>query len=99
MLLGPTLLRKIAILAESMNKFCIPHVGDMRLGTICDLHLIASWPNAPYIEIFNEVPVGDYTYPLSIFEEPPVLDKQGFFKVPQGAGLGMTIKKEFLENA
>ena len=99
MLLGPILLRKIAILAESMNKLCIPHVGDMRLGTICDLHLIASWPNAPYIEIFNEVPVGDYYYPFSIFEEPPVLDKQGFFKVPQGPGLGMTIKKEFLENA
>ena len=99
MLLGPTLLRKIAILAESMNKLCIPHVGDMRLGTICDLHLIASWPNAPYIEIFNEVPVGDYVYPFSIFEEPPVLDKEGFFRVPQGPGLGMTIKKEFLENA
>ncbi len=98
MLLGPTLLRKIAILAESMNKLCIPHVGDMRLGTICDLHLIASWPNAPYIEIFNEVPVGDYGYPFSIFEEPPVLDKEGFFHVPQGPGLGMTIKKDFLEN-
>jgi D-galactarolactone cycloisomerase len=99
MLLGPTLLRKIAIVAESMNKLCIPHVGDMRLGTICDLHLIASWSNAPYIEIFNDVPVGDYTYPFSIFEEPPVLDKQGFFKVPEGPGLGTTIKKEFLENA
>jgi D-galactarolactone cycloisomerase len=99
MLLGPTLLRKIAIVAESMNKLCIPHVGDMRLGTICDLHLIASWSNAPYIEIFNDVPVGDYTYPFSIFEEPPVLNKQGFFKVPEGLGLGMTIKKEFLENA
>jgi L-alanine-DL-glutamate epimerase-like enolase superfamily enzyme len=99
MLLGPSLLRKIAILAESMNKLCIPHVGDMRLGTICDLHLIATWPNSPYIEIFNEIPVGDYTYPFSIFEDPPVLDKQGFFKVPQGPGLGMTIKKEFLENA
>ena len=99
MLLGPTLLRKIAIIAESMNKLCIPHVGDMRLGTICDLHLIASWSNAPYIEIFNDVPVGDYTYPFSIFEEPPVLDKEGFFKVPEGPGLGMTIKKEFLESA
>jgi len=98
MLLGPTLLQKIAVLAESMNKLCIPHVGDMRLGTICNLHLIASWPNAPYIEIFNDVPIGDYTYPFSIFEDPPVLDKEGSFKVPQGPGLGMTIKKEFLES-
>ncbi len=96
---GPTRLRKIAILAESMNKLCIPHVGDMRLGTICNLHLIATWPNAPLIEIFNDVPIGDYTYPFSIFEEPPVLDKQGYFSVPKGPGLGVTVKKEFFEDA
>lgn len=96
MLEGPTHLRKIAVLAESMNKFCIPHVGDSRLGTICDLHLVASWPNAPYLEIFNDVPIGNYEYPFQIFENPPMLDKDGYFNLPQGPGLGMTIKKEFL---
>jgi L-alanine-DL-glutamate epimerase-like enolase superfamily enzyme len=30
MLEGPTHLRKIAVIAESMNKMCIPHVGDSR---------------------------------------------------------------------
>ncbi len=99
MTVGPSQMMKTAVIAESMNKMIIPHVGDMRLGTICNLHLIATWRNSPYIEIFNEIPVGDYTYPFSIFEEPPVLDKQGFFQVPQGPGLGMTIKKEFLEDA
>ena len=97
MLEGPTHLRKIAVIAESMNKLCIPHVGDSRLGTICDLHLVASWPNAPYLEIFNDVPIGNYEYPFQIFENPPMLDKDGYFKLPQGPGLGMTIKKEFLE--
>jgi len=96
MLEGPTHLRKIAVIAESMNKFCIPHVGDSRLGTICDLHLVASWPNAPYLEIFNDVPIGNYEYPFQIFENPPTLDKDGYFNLPQGPGLGMTIKKEFL---
>jgi L-alanine-DL-glutamate epimerase-like enolase superfamily enzyme len=38
-----------------------------------------------------------HVYPFAIFQEPPVLDKQGFFSVPQGPGLGMTIKKEFIE--
>jgi L-alanine-DL-glutamate epimerase-like enolase superfamily enzyme len=99
MVVGPTQMMKTAVIAESMNKMIIPHVGDMRLGTICNLHMIATWANCPYIEVFNEVPVGDYTYPFSIFEQPPVLDKQGFFQVPQGPGLGMTIKKEFLEKA
>jgi D-galactarolactone cycloisomerase len=97
MLEGPTHLRKIAVIAESMNKLCIPHVGDSRLGTICDLHLVASWSNAPYLEIFNDVPIGNYEYPFQIFENPPTLDKDGYFNVPQGPGLGMTIKKEFLE--
>jgi L-alanine-DL-glutamate epimerase-like enolase superfamily enzyme len=95
MLEGPLHLRKIAVLAESMNKMCIPHVGDSRLGTICDLHLVASWPNAPYLEIFNDVPIGDYEYPFAMFENPPVLDKSGYFKVPDGPGLGIAIQKEF----
>ena len=99
MLEGPLHLRKIAVLAESMNKLCIPHVGDSRLGTICDLHLVASWPNAPYLEIFNDAPIGNYEHPFGIFENPPSLDKNGFFKVPEAPGLGVTIKKEFLENA
>jgi L-alanine-DL-glutamate epimerase-like enolase superfamily enzyme len=30
------------------------------------------------------------------FENPPTLDKDGYFNLPQGPGLGMTIKKEFL---
>jgi D-galactarolactone cycloisomerase len=97
MLEGPTHLRKVAVIAESMNKMCIPHVGDGRLGTICDLHLVASWPNAPYLEIFNDVPIGNYEHPLAIFENPLVLDKDGYFSLPQGPGLGMTIKKEFFE--
>jgi len=96
MLEGPTHLRKIAVLAESMNKMCIPHQGDSRLGTVCDLHLVASWPGAPYLEIFNDVPIGNYEHPFSIFENPLTLDKEGFFNLPQAPGLGMTIKKEFL---
>jgi D-galactarolactone cycloisomerase len=99
MLEGPLHLRKIAVLAESMNKLCIPHVGDSRLGTICDLHLVASCPNAPYLEIFNDAPIGNYEYPFAMFENPPVLDKNGYFKVPDGPGLGVTIKKEFFDNA
>ncbi|MES1257765.1 MAG: mandelate racemase/muconate lactonizing enzyme family protein [Acidobacteriota bacterium] len=99
MLEGPLHLRKIAVLAESMNKLCIPHVGDSRLGTICDLHLVASWPNAPYLEIFNDDPIGNYEHPFAMFENPPVLDKNGYFRVPDGPGLGITIRKEFFEAA
>jgi D-galactarolactone cycloisomerase len=93
---GPTHLRRVAVIAESMKKFCVPHQGDSRLGTICDLHLVASWPNAPYLELFNDRPTGDYEHPFAMFENPPTMDKQGYFSLPQGPGLGMTIKREFL---
>lgn len=99
MLEGPTHLRKIAVLAESMNKMCMPHVGDGRLGTICDLHLVASWPGtvAPYLEIFNDVPIGGYTGPFAVFEEPPALTPDGYFNLPQGPGLGMKIREDFID--
>ena len=97
MLEGPLHLRKIAVLAETRNKMIIPHVGDSRLGTICDLHLVASWPNAPYLEIFNDAPIGNYEHPFAMFENPPVLDKDGYFQVPDGPGLGITIRKEFFD--
>jgi len=98
MLEGPTHLRKIAVLAESSEKMCIPHVGDSRLGTVCDLHLVASWPDAvaPYLEIFNDQPIGDYTGPFAIFENPLVLTKDGYFDLPQGPGLGMKVREDFI---
>ena len=86
---------------KSMNKMCMPHVGDSRLGTICDLHLVASWPStvAPYMEIFNDHPIGDYTGPFSIFETPPTLTKDGYFDLPQGPGLGMKIREDLIDKS
>lgn len=96
MIEGVNHLKKIAVMAESRNRMCMPHQGDGRLGTICTMHLVASWPEtvAPWFEIFNDTPVGDYTYPFEIFEKPPVLGKDGLFALPDGPGLGMTIRKE-----
>ena len=34
-------------------------------------------------------------HPVEPVENPPVLDKSGYFKVPDGPGLGITIQKEF----
>jgi L-alanine-DL-glutamate epimerase-like enolase superfamily enzyme len=99
MLEGPSHLRKIAVLAEAQGKMCIPHEGDSRLGTVCDLHLIASWPNAPYLEIFNDQPIGDYTNPFAIFESPILLDKDGYFNLPQGPGLGMKIRQDLIQKS
>ncbi len=93
---GPLALRKYAVLAESMNKLICPHIGDACIATVCNMHLLASWPNAPYLEIYHDLPLNDYRYPLAIFEEPPVVDRNGYFNLPQKPGLGIAINKDFI---
>jgi D-galactarolactone cycloisomerase len=95
--LGPTILRTIAMLAAAYDVRIVPHVGSKGLGSICLLHLISSWPNAPTMEIIHEPPIGDYSSGLAIFENPPVVDKDGYFTVPDGPGLGVTIKSDLIE--
>jgi L-alanine-DL-glutamate epimerase-like enolase superfamily enzyme len=91
---GPNLMRKYAVLAESMNKLCIPHVGN-QLGNICSMHLVASWPNAPYFEIFNDPPSSEMRYSNAIYEHPPLF-KDGYLMMPDGPGLGVAIDKDFI---
>ena len=93
---GPAEIRKIAVLAESMDKTVVPHLGDGGVATICNMHLVASFPNSPYIEITHDVPMRDYSNGFAIFEEPPVLDKTGYFSVPQKPGLGISLNKDLI---
>jgi L-alanine-DL-glutamate epimerase-like enolase superfamily enzyme len=93
---GPLELRKIAVLAESMDKLIVPHVADGGVGTICVMHLVASWPNAPYMEIYHDLPLREYSHGFAILEEPPVLDKTGYFNLPQKPGLGVSINKDLI---
>jgi L-alanine-DL-glutamate epimerase-like enolase superfamily enzyme len=95
---GPIHMHQIATLAGTMNRMCMPHQGDSRFATICILHQVASWPEtvAPWFEIFNDQPVGDYVHPFAIFESPPLLQKDGSFAPPPGPGLGVTIREEMI---
>ena len=95
---GPMEIRKIAALAEAMNKRISPHLAEGRIGTVCNMHLIASLPNAEYLEIEHDLPLREYGYDLGMFEEPLVLQKGGVFNVPQGPGLGITVKKDWIES-
>jgi L-alanine-DL-glutamate epimerase-like enolase superfamily enzyme len=96
---GPQALRKIAVLAESMNKQCVPHVGDGGLATICNLHLVASWPNSPYLEVYHDLPMREYSNGFAIFEEPPLLDQSGYLNLPQKPGLGVSVNKDLILSA
>jgi D-galactarolactone cycloisomerase len=93
---GVTGFREIAALAEAHNKKVIPHHGGGNLGTIAQLHAIASWPHGPWIEILHDPPVARYTNGFAIMEDPPLVDKQGYLNLPQGPGLGVAINKELI---
>jgi D-galactarolactone cycloisomerase len=93
---GVTGFREIGDLAKAHNKRVIPHHGGGNLGTIAQLHAIASWPHAPWIEILHDPPVAAYTNGFAMMESPPLLDKEGFLNLPQGPGLGVAINKDLI---
>jgi L-alanine-DL-glutamate epimerase-like enolase superfamily enzyme len=93
---GVTGFREIAALAGAHNKTVIPHHGGGNLGTVAQLHAIACWPHAPWIEILHDPPVAAYTNGFAMMENPPLVDKEGYVTLPQGPGLGVTINKDLI---
>jgi D-galactarolactone cycloisomerase len=59
---GVTGFREIASLASAYKKRVVPHHGGGNLGTVAQLHCIASWPHAPWIEILHDPPIAAHTH-------------------------------------
>jgi D-galactarolactone cycloisomerase len=93
---GVTGFREIATLAAAHHKRVIPHHGGGNLGTIAQLHAIASWPHAPWIEILHDPPVAAYTHGFAMMGNPPMVDAEGYLNLPQGPGLGVEINNELI---
>jgi len=93
---GVRVVRNSGIYAECVNMMMCPHQGDRQIGTVIDMHIEASLSNAPFLEIFNDRPVGNYEYPMAIFENPLVLTKDGYFNLPQGPGHGMKVRQDLI---
>ncbi len=90
---GITDLRKIGVLGEAYGKQVVPHHGGRNLGTIAHLHLVASWPHSPYLEVLHDPPIGDYIYGFSILQDPPRIDADGCIAVPTLPGLGVELDR------
>jgi L-alanine-DL-glutamate epimerase-like enolase superfamily enzyme len=93
---GVTGLREIAAMAAAFGKRVIPHHGRGNLGTVAQLHCIASWPNAPWIELLHDPPIAAYTNGFAMMEGAPLVDKEGYVNLPQGPGWGVGINKAML---
>jgi len=96
---GITELRQIGTLAEAFGKRVVPHHGGGELGTIAHLHLVASWPHAPYLELLHDPPIGSYRHRFAIFQDPPVVDPMGRISLPQKPGLGVEIDPDLVAPA
>lgn len=93
---GITGLRKVGVLAEAFQLKIVPHHGGGDVGTIATLHLVASWPHAPWWELLHDPPVGSYQHRFRIFKNPPSVGKDGFIDLPQGPGLGVEIDESLI---
>ena len=91
-------LRAVAALGLAHHKQVIPHHGGGQLGTIAQLHLIGTWPHCPWIEIMNDAPISPYTNGFAIFENPPLVDSEGFMPMPTEPGLGVTLRRDLIES-
>jgi len=86
--------KKVAALAEAFGRVCTPH-QTQPLGTIANLHFVASTPCCRYFQEYNIEP-----HPIGerLFRNPvPVVD--GCMEVPEGPGLGVEINEEILGQA
>jgi L-alanine-DL-glutamate epimerase-like enolase superfamily enzyme len=93
---GITGVRKIAALAQTFNRVIVPHHGGGAIGTIAHLHLVASLPHAPYLELLHDPPIGSYRHRFAVFKNPPVVDRTGCMSVPQAPGLGVEIDPDLV---
>jgi L-alanine-DL-glutamate epimerase-like enolase superfamily enzyme len=84
--------RRIAWMAEDNGIRFIPHGWNTALGLAADLHLASACPNTDMVEYLTGSPFID-----ELAAEPWKLDPEGMLKVPDGAGLGVSLDIDAVE--
>jgi len=84
-------LRKLAAYAELRHKQFVPHHGGSGLGVAAHLHLSASCPNSPYVELLQEPPALPVHTFQGLLAEPLVPDADGNVRLPDKPGLGVEL--------
>lgn len=83
---------KVAQMANTRKKICIPHISGSGLGYLYMMQFVSAIPNAgPYHEfkgLNKKIPLNCPTSDLKV--------KEGKIKVPEGPGLGVEIDPEFV---
>ena len=89
---GLTEAKKIAYMAHEANRLCVPHAFRTGVLVAASLHLIASVPNAPFLEFSvteSRLRKELLTTPFKVV--------QGRVTVPTGPGLGIEINPDAIK--
>ena len=97
--IGITGIRKLAVVADSLGKYVVPHVsggGNHGLFLAATMQALGTVKNCPFIEYTLEPPALTPETLQVILEEPILIDKDGYVQVPQKPGLGIELNEETL---
>jgi L-alanine-DL-glutamate epimerase-like enolase superfamily enzyme len=92
---GLTEIRKIAALGETHHKHIVPHMTMPTIGTVANLHFIASLRGATRPQEFTRV----NERLNALFKEPIVPDERGYLTVPMKPGLGLELDEDAFRRA
>ena len=83
----PALVNNFFISARSVTGTITLYAGDElgNIGSLCITGFTPWW-----------FPLKAYSNGFAVFEDPPVLQKNGEFNMPQGPGLGVSINKDMI---
>jgi D-galactarolactone cycloisomerase len=84
--------RRIAWMAEDYGVQYIPHGWNTALGLAVDLHLASALPRTELVEYLTGSPFID-----DLVDTPWTLDAEGMLRVPDGAGLGISLNFDAIE--
>jgi L-rhamnonate dehydratase len=89
---GLTECRRIAWLAADRGRPVVPHAWSTGIVKAASLHLIASIPNA----LFLEFCIWDSPLNLELVQPPFAIDANGDVAIPQGPGLGVDLDEDVI---
>jgi D-galactarolactone cycloisomerase len=89
-------LRKIAAVAESMNRMLVPHSFDTGISLASALQVIGSVPNSGFVEYAMDLPALDLGHDR-LLKTPIEVGKDGYVKIPDRPGLGVEIDEDVVQ--
>jgi L-alanine-DL-glutamate epimerase-like enolase superfamily enzyme len=83
--------RRIAWMAHDFGVKYIGHGWNTALGLAADLQMAAAFPDADLVEF-----IGGSPYVDGILAEPFALDAEGYLRIPEKPGLGVSLDRDKL---